>query len=83
MTPEKADAMRIAIAFIRAVSTEKWDDASAMLHAAIEGDNPAQQVAQVMGAMATLMCQVTEIDDDWADTRLRMISYLETHPDEC
>lgn len=84
LTPEKADAMRTALAFVWAVQREQWGDAGEMLKAMLDTDHngdPVKNFSNAMGVMATLLCNEIEITDEWVAARLRAINYLETHPD--
>jgi hypothetical protein len=83
IAPEKADAMRTALAFVRAVQKERWDDAQVLLRGMIDGDgpktNPLTNFAAAMGVMATLLCNELDITDEWVDARLYAVNWLETH----
>jgi hypothetical protein len=84
LPPEKADAMRTALAFVWAVQREQWGDAGEMLKAMLDTSHesdPVKNFSNAMGVMATLLCNELDITEEWVQARVRAINYLETHPD--
>jgi hypothetical protein len=80
LTPEKADAMRSALAFLRAVRNQNYPDAGYLCRAMVYGDDkndPLGNVAASLATMATLLCNELDITDEWIDVRLATINYLE------
>ncbi len=84
LAPEKADAMKAALAFIRAVRNRNYPDAGYLCRAMIHGDNndPMGNFALSLATMATLLCNELDISDEWIDMRLATINFLEIHQDE-
>jgi hypothetical protein len=78
---EKADVMRGALAFVKAVHNRNWHDAGYLCQVILNEhqNDPLAGFAQSMGAMATLLCNELDVTDEWVDVRLAAISYLETH----
>jgi hypothetical protein len=83
LAPEKADTMRTALAFVKAIRNHNWYDAGYLCQTMIHGDknDPMGNFAQSMAAMATLLCNELDITDEWVDMRIAAITHMEARGD--